>query len=551
MANEEFVSRHFIQQIIDQDMESGAYNGKVQTRFPPEPNGYLHIGHAKAICIDFGMAQEYGGKCNLRFDDTNPVKEDTEYVEAIKKDVQWLGFQWDALFFASDYFDEMYNHAVTLIQKGKAYVDDLTPEEMREYRGDFTTPGKASPYRDRTVEENLELFEQMKDGKFDDGARVLRAKIDMTSPNLNMRDPVLYRIARSHHHNTGDKWCIYPMYDYAHPIEDAIEGVTHSLCTIEFENHRPLYDWVLREIGAWQTPPQQIEFAPLDIENVLLSKRFIRALVEEGKIDGWDDPRLHTLQGLRRRGVTPKAIRDFVDMVGVSKSNSTVDAEMLDYCIREDLKLSAPRQMAVLDPLKVVITNWPEDKVEYVEGDLNTESPEMGGRSMPFGRVVYIDREDFMENPPKKFFRLFPGKEVRLRHAYAITCNEVIKDEKGEIVELHCTYDPATKSGLDFTERKIKGVLHWVSADHAVDAEVRIYEDLMITNEETGEKEFNNNSLKVLKGCKVEPHFAEANKGDKFQFLRHGYFSVDTKDTSEDLLVFNRIVNLKSSWKKK
>ncbi len=550
-ANEtEFRSRNFIQQVIDEDMKSDKYGGRVHTRFPPEPNGYLHIGHAKAICINFGIKEEFNGKCNLRFDDTNPVKEDTEYVEAIKEDVQWLGFEWDGLYFASDYFDKMYEYAQILIKKGKAYVCDLTPEETREYRGDFTTPGKNSPYRERTVEENLDLFERMKTGEFEDGLRVLRAKIDMTSPNLNMRDPVLYRISHSTHHNTGDKWCIYPMYDYAHPIEDAIEGVTHSLCSLEFENHRPLYDWVLKEIGVWSAPPQQIEFARLNMTNTLMSKRYIRALVEEGTLDGWNDPRLHTLSGLRRRGVTAQAIKNFIEEVGVSKSNSVVDSEQLDHFVREDLKMKAPRAMAVLDPLKVVITNYPEGQIEMLEAGLNPENPEMGSRQIPFGRVVYVEREDFMEEPVKKFFRLFPGNEVRLRHAYFIKCNEVIKDEAGNVIELRCTYDPETKSGSGFTGRKVKGTLHWVAEENHIDAEVRLY-DHLLAEDESGEEIVNPNSLVRLQNCKLEPYFGSSSRGDQFQFLRHGFFCEDSKDSTDEKKVFNRVVSLKSSWKKK
>jgi len=550
-ANEtEFRSRNFIQQVIDEDMKSDKYGSRVHTRFPPEPNGYLHIGHAKAICINFGIKAEYNGKCNLRFDDTNPVKEDTEYVEAIKNDVKWLGFEWDGLFFASDYFGKMYEYAKKLIRNDKAYVCDLTPEETREYRGDFTTPGKNSPYRDRSVEENLDLFERMKTGEFEDGSRVLRAKIDMTSSNLNMRDPVLYRISHNTHHNTGDEWCIYPMYDYAHPIEDAIEGVTHSLCSLEFENHRPLYDWVLREIDEWTAPPQQIEFARLNMTNTLMSKRYIRALVEENTLDGWDDPRLHTLSGLRRRGVTPEAIRNFIEEVGVSKSNSMIDSENLDHFVREDLKMKAPRAMAVIDPLKVVITNYPEGEFEILEATLNPDNPEMGSRKIPFGREIYVEREDFMEEPVKKFFRLFPGNEVRLRHAYFIKCNEVIKDENGNVVELHCTYDKETKSGSGFTGRKVKGTLHWVAEKDHVDAEVHLFDHLLTQNEE-GEDVVNPNSLVRLENCKLEPYFGESNAGDKFQFLRHGFFCEDSKTSTDEKKVFNRVVSLKSSWKKK
>ncbi len=550
-ANEtEYKSRNFIQQIIDEDMKSDKYGSRVHTRFPPEPNGYLHIGHAKAICINFGIKAEFSGKCNLRFDDTNPVKEDTEYVEAIQEDVKWLGFEWDDLFYASDYFGKMYEYAQKLIRKGKAYVCDLTPEETREYRGDFTTPGKNSPFRERSVEENLDLFARMKTGEFEDGLRVLRAKIDMTSSNLNMRDPVLYRISHNTHHNTGDAWCIYPMYDYAHPIEDAIEGVTHSLCSLEFENHRPLYDWVLAEIDEWKAPPQQIEFARLNMTNTLMSKRYIRALVEEGTLDGWNDPRLHTLSGLRRRGVTPEAIRNFIEEVGVSKSNSVVDSENLDHFVREDLKMKAPRAMAVIDPLKVVITNYPEGETEILEAGLNPENEEMGSRKIPFGRVVYVEREDFMEEPVKKFFRLFPGNEVRLRHAYFIKCNEVVKDENGEVIELHCTYDPETKSGSGFTGRKVKGTLHWVAEEGHIDAEVRLYDHLLTQNEE-GEDVVNPGSLTRLQNCKLEPYFGQSNPGDKFQFLRHGFFCEDSKLSTDDKKVFNRIVSLKSSWKKK
>lgn len=544
-----FESRNFIEQVIDEDMRSNKHKGRVHTRFPPEPNGYLHIGHAKAICINFGIKEEYKGNCNLRFDDTNPVKEDTEYVEAIKKDIQWLGFQWDGLYFASDYFDNMYDYALMLIKKEKAYVCDLSPEETRAYRGDFNTPGKNSPYRDRTIEENLELFEKMKAGVYEDGARVLRAKIDMASPNINLRDPILYRISHAIHHNTGDKWCIYPMYDYAHPIEDAIEGITHSLCSLEFENNRPLYEWVLEQIGIWETPPQQIEFARLNMTNTLMSKRYIRQLVEEKTLDGWDDPRLHTLSGLRRRGVTPEAIRNFIDEVGVSKSNSIVDSENLDHFVREDLKLKAPRAMAVLDPLKVVITNYPEGKTEILKAELNPENPDMGMREIPFGRVVYVEREDFMQEPVKKFYRLYPGNEVRLRHAYFIKCNEVIYDDKGEVSELHCTYDPQTKSGTGFTGRKVKGTLHWVPEEGHVEAEVRLYDHLLVKTE-SGE-EVNPNSLVRKTMCKLEPYFMNSVPGMRFQFLRHGFFCEDTKTSKKEEKVFNRIVSLKSSWKKK
>lgn len=544
------ISRNFIQNIIDKDLSEDKRGGKVHTRFPPEPNGYLHIGHAKAICLNFGIAQEYGGKCNLRFDDTNPVKEDVEYVESIQEDIKWLGFQWDNLLFASDYFDQMYELAVTLIKNDKAFVCDLSAEEIRDYRGTFTQPGKNSPYRDRSVEENLDLFERMKKGEFEDGSRVLRAKIDMLSPNLNMRDPVIYRISKAHHHRTGDKWCIYPMYDYAHPLEDAIEGISHSLCSLEFEDHRPLYDWVIRETGAFPEPPQQIEFARLEITHTLMSKRYIKALVDDGKVDGWDDPRLSTISGLRRRGYTPNAIKDFADRIGIAKANSRVDVEMLEHCIREDLKMTAPRAMAVLDPLKIVITNYPEGEVEYLDAENNTENPELGLRKMPFSREIYIEREDFMEEPPKKYFRLTPDNEVRLKHAYFIKCHEIIKDDAtGEILELHCTYDPETKSGTGFTGRKVKGTLHWVSAEHAVKSEVRLYDHLM-KEDENGDQTFNEDSIEVLKECYLEPFFKDAKANDKFQFFRHGYFTVDTKDSTDENFVFNRIVGLKSSWKK-
>lgn len=547
--NEAYESVNFIETIINEHNENGKYSQRVHTRFPPEPNGYLHIGHAKAICINFGIAEKYQGKCNLRFDDTNPIAEDTEYVQAIEEDVKWLGFNWDGLFFASDYFEKMYQFAVELIQKGLAYVDDLTPDEIREYRGNFNTPGKESPYRDRSVEDNMALFERMRKGEFEDGEKVLRAKIDMQSPNMNMRDPVIYRILHAHHHRTGDAWCIYPMYDYAHPIEDAIEGITHSLCSLEFEDHRPFYDWLLANLDEFPAPPQQIEFARLDITHTLMSKRYLKALVEEGKVDGWDDPRMPTISGLRRRGVTPAAIRDFADRVGVAKSNSTVDVAMLEHCIREDLKLKAPRKMAVLKPLKVVITNWPEDKVEWLPATNNPENPEMGSREVPLTREVYIEREDFMEEPPKKYFRLYPGNEVRLRHAYFVKCHDFIKDEKGEVVEIHCTYDPETKSGSGFKGRKVKGTLHWVSAEHAVTADVRMLDYLML-DQEDGSKTFNEGSIEVLQDCKLECTFKDAQAGDRFQFLRHGYFNVDSKLSTEEKLVFNQVVSMKSSWKK-
>jgi glutaminyl-tRNA synthetase len=548
------MASNFIHNIINKDLEEGVYD-RVHTRFPPEPNGYLHIGHAKAINIDFGTAEKYGGLCNLRFDDTNPSKEDVEYVNSIQEDIRWLGYDWeDRMYYASDYFNKFYEYAVKLIKKGKAYVCDLTAEEIREYRGTLTEPGKESPYRNRSVEENLELFEKMKNGEFEEGSRVLRAKIDMTSPNLNMRDPVLYRIQYSTHHRTGDEWCIYPMYDYAHPLEDAIEGVTHSLCSLEFEDHRPLYDWVLKEC-EFKNPPKQIEFARLNLTGTVMSKRKLRELVEENYVDGWDDPRMPTLSALRRRGYTPEAIKDFLDRVGVSKSNSIVDMAMLEHCIRDDLKLKAPRVMAVLNPLKVVITNYPEGQIEWLDADNNPENPEMGMRKIPFSRVVYIEKEDFMEEPPKKYKRLSPGVEVRLRHAYFIKCEEVIKDEKtGEILELRCTYDPQTKSGTGFKERKPKGTIHWVSAEHGVKAEVRLYDRLLLDEEkevEDWKENLNPDSLKVLGNAFVEAGLKDADPGSSYQFLRHGYFCIDTKDSKKDFLVINRIVPLKDSWKKR
>lgn len=541
---------NFIHSYIQDDLK-GELN-KIHTRFPPEPNGYLHIGHAKSICLNFGMAKLYGGKCNLRFDDTNPSKEDVEYVESIKEDVKWLGFDWeDRLYFASSYFDKFYEIAVKLIKNGKAYVCDLNAEQMREYRGTLSKPGKDSPYRNRSVEENLELFERMKNGEFEDGTRTLRAKIDMASPNINMRDPVLYRIAHASHHTTGDKWRIYPMYDFAHPLEDAIEGITHSICTMEFEDHRPLYDWVVREAGFTDMPPRQIEFARLNLTNTVMSKRKLRALVEDGLVDGWDDPRMPTISGLRRRGYTPEAIRDFCERIGVSKANSCVDSAMLDYCLREDLKAKANVVMAVLDPVKVVITNYPEGQIEFVELDNNPETPEMGKRTVPFGREIYIEREDFMEEPVKKFFRLAPGKEVRLKGAYFVTCTDFVKDENGEITEIHCTYDPLTRSGSGFDGRKVKGTLHWVCADDCVTAEARLYDYMMLDNPDdpNGDMIMNPESIIVRSNCKIEPSIKTAAKGDRFQFMRNGYFCVDTKDTTDDKLVFNRIVPLKSSFK--
>ena len=542
------IGNNFIHDIIDKHLEEGVYD-RVHTRFPPEPNGYLHIGHAKSICLNFGTAAKYNGLCNLRFDDTNPEKEEIEYIESIKEDIKWLGFDWeDRLYFASDYFDKMYEYAVLLIKKGKAYVDDLSPEEIREYRGTLTEPGKNSPYRDRSIEENLELFERMKAGEFEEGSRVLRAKIDMASPNMNMRDPVLYRICYTPHHRTGDKWCIYPMYDYAHPISDALENITHSLCTLEFEDHRPLYEWVLREIGLFPNPPVQIEFARLELTNTVMSKRKLRALVEEGKVDGWDDPRMPTLSGLRRRGYTPSSIRDFADRVGIAKTNSVVDVALLEHCVREELNQTAPRVMGVIDPLKLVITNYPEDKIEYVEVENNPQDPTAGTRQVPFSRVLYIEKEDFMENPPRKFFRLSPGKEVRLRNAYIIRCDDVVKDpETGEVIEVHCTYDPDTKSGTGTANRKVKGTLHWVSAQHAVPATIRLYDYLFLENEE-GEMEYNPDSIKVMQGY-VEPSLKGVEAGKRFQFIRKGYFFTDIKDSTPDNLVFNEIVSLKSSYK--
>lgn len=547
---------NFIQNIISEDAKTNKYNNKVHTRFPPEPNGYLHIGHAKSICLNFGLALENKGLCNLRFDDTNPTKEEVEYVESIQQDVKWLGFDWeDRMFYASDYFDCLYAYAVQLITDGKAYVCDLKAEEMREYRGTLTQPGKDSPYRNRSIKENLELFASMKAGAFPDGARVLRAKIDMSSPNLNLRDPVLYRIMHAYHHRTGNKWCIYPMYDYAHPISDAIEGITHSVCTLEFEDHRPLYDWILRELNI-EYPPQQIEFARLNLSATVMSKRKLRQLVEGGHVSGWDDPRMPTISGLRRRGYTPEAIRDFCERIGIARSNSLVDIAMLEHCIREDLNAKAPRAMAVLRPLKLVIENYPEDAEEVLTAENIPENPESGSRNIPFSREIFIEQEDFMEEPPKKFFRLAPGQEVRLKHAYIIKCEQVIKDEvTGEILELRCTYDPETRSGGQNSGRKVKGTLHWVSARHAISAEVRLYEQLLCEAAEDGMEEgdflnnLNPNSLVKLSDCQVEPGLALAAPGAKYQFLRHGYFSVDS-DSSEQKLVFNRIVGLRDSWAK-
>lgn len=545
------VSRNFIEQIIDKDLEEGVYE-EVHTRFPPEPNGYLHIGHAKSILLNYGLAKEYGGKFNMRFDDTNPTKEKVEFVESIKEDIQWLGADWeDRLFFASDYFQQMYEGAVKLIRKGKAYVSDLTAEEMKQYRGTLKEPGKNDPSRERSIEENLDLFERMKAGEFANGEKTLRAKIDMASPNINMRDPVIYRVAHMSHHNTGDAWCIYPMYDFAHPIEDAIEGITHSICTLEFEDHRPLYDWVVREL-EYPHPPKQIEFAKMYLTNVVTGKRYIKKLVEDGIVDGWDDPRLVSIAALRRRGFTPQSIRNFVELCGVSKSNSSVDYAMLEYCIREDLKLTRPRMMAVLDPVKLIIDNYPEDKREVFTVANNLENEEMGSREIPFGRELYIDREDFMEEPPKKYFRLFPGNEVRLMNAYFVTCTGCVKDENGRVVEVHCTYDPQTRSGSGFTGRKVKGTIHWVPAKESVKAQVRLYENIIdeakgVYNED-GSLNLNPNSLTVLKECRLEPALRDAKPYESFQFVRQGYFCVDAKDSREGALVFNRIVSLKSSY---
>ena len=548
----ELVSKNFIEQEIDKDLAEGVYD-HVQTRFPPEPNGYLHIGHAKSIILNSGLAKEYGGQFNLRFDDTNPTKEKTEFVESIMADVKWLGADFeDRLFFASNYFEKMYECAVFLIKKGKAFVCDLSAEQIREYRGDFNTPGKESPYRNRSIEENLRLFEEMKEGKYQDGEKVLRAKIDMASPNINMRDPVIYRVAHMHHHNTGDKWCIYPMYDFAHPIEDAVEHITHSICTLEFEDHRPLYDWVVREC-EFENPPRQIEFAKLYLTNVVTGKRYIKKLVEDGIVDGWDDPRLVSIAALRRRGYTPESIKRFVELVGVSKANSSVDYAMLEYCIREDLKLKKSRMMAVLDPVKLVIDNYPEGQVEELDVPNNLENPELGSRKVPFSREVYIEREDFMEEPPKKYFRMFPGNEVRLMGAYFVKCTGCEKDENGNVTVVHGTYDPETKSGSGFEGRKVKGTIHWVAVPTAKKIECRLYEN--IVDEEKGKLNadgtlnLNPNSLTVLKECYGEPALAQAEAYDSFQFVRNGYFCADCKDSTKENPVFNRIVSLKSSFK--
>ena len=558
MENEN-VSKNFIEQMIDKDIEEG-HCKVVHTRFPPEPNGYLHIGHAKSILLNYGLAQKYGGKFNLRFDDTNPTKEKTEFVEAITEDIKWLGADWEGrLFFASDYFDQMYECAVELIKKGKAYVSDLSAEQIREYRGTLTEPGKEDPYSGRSVEENLKLFEEMREGKYADGEKVLRARIDMSSSNINMRDPVIYRVAHMTHHRTGDKWCIYPMYDFAHPLEDAIEGITHSICTLEFEDHRPLYEWVINEVGAQiipdkdEMPPRQIEFAKLYLTNVVTGKRYIKRLVEEGIVDGWDDPRLVSIAALRRRGFTPESLKMFVELCGISKANSSVDYAMLEYCIREDLKMKKSRMMAVLDPVKVVIDNYPEGQTEYLDVVNNLENEALGSRKIPFSRELYIEREDFMEEPPKKYFRMFPGHEVRLMNAYFVTCNSFEKDENGNVTVIHCTYDPASRGGNSPDGRKVKGTIHWVSAAHAVPATVRLYENIVdeekgVYNED-GSLNLNPNSLTVLKNCMVEENLTGAKAYDSFQFVRQGFFCVDAKDSTPEQLVFNRIVSLKSSFK--
>ena len=548
----ETASKNFIEQIIEKDLQDGTYD-HIMTRFPPEPNGYLHIGHAKSILLNYGLAKKYGGKFNMRFDDTNPTKEKTEFVDAILEDIKWLGADWgDEVYFASNYFDRMYEAAVKLIKKGKAYVCDLSADEIREYRGNLKEPGRNSPYRDRSIEENLQLFEDMRAGKYKDGEKVLRAKIDMASPNINMRDPVIYRVAHMSHHNTGDKWCVYPMYDFAHPIEDAIEGVTHSICTLEFEDHRPLYDWVVKEL-EYPMPPKQIEFAKLYLTNVVTGKRYIKKLVEDGIVDGWDDPRLVSISALRRRGFTPESIKMFVELCGISKANSSVDYAMLEYCIREDLKLKKNRIMAVMDPIKVIIDNYPEGQVEYFDVPNNQENDELGVRKVPFSREIYIDRDDFMEDPPKKYFRLFPGNEVRLMNAYFVKCVSFKKDEAGRVSEVHCTYDPATRSGSGFTERKVKGTIHWVSVEQAVKAEVRLYENIVDEEKgklnEDGTLNLNPNSLTVINECYIEPAVKGAKVYDSFQFVRNGYFCVDSKDSTDEHMVFNRIVSLKSSFK--
>ncbi|WDV47956.1 glutamine--tRNA ligase/YqeY domain fusion protein [Clostridiaceae bacterium M8S5] len=534
---------NFIKNIINKDLEGYLKSQKIHTRFPPEPNGYLHIGHAKSICINFGLAKEYGALCNLRFDDTNPIKEDTEYVDSIQEDIKWLGFDWeDRKYYASDYFKKLYDYAIELIKMDKAFICDLSADEIREYRGNYDTPGKESPYRNRSIEENLKLFEEMKNGLYADGEKVLRAKIDMTSPNINMRDPVIYRIAKVSHHRTGDKWCIYPMYDFAHPLSDALEHITHSICTLEFEDHRLLYDWFLKELNI-EEPPKQIEFARLNLTNTLMSKRYLRQLVENKVVDGWDDPRMPTISGLRKRGYTPESIKEFCDKIGVAKSNSMVDISILEHCIREDLKDKTKTVMGVLNPLKVIITNYPKEEVEYLDAENSRTNQQLGKRKIPFSREIYIEKEDFMENPPKKYFRLYPGNEVRLKHAYFIKCENVIKNESGNVTELHCTYDKETKSGTGFTGRKVKGTLHWVSANHSIKTKVKLYDYLMKDSEEEGSV-INENSLKVLEDCYLEESMKEAKKGDRYQFMRHGYFICDEGN------VYTRIVSLKDKWSK-
>ncbi len=553
MNENENITSDFIRDIISEDVKKGKNESRVHTRFPPEPNGYLHIGHAKSICLNFGVAKQFDGKCNLRFDDTNPSREEVEYVDSIKEDIKWLGWDWeDRLFFASDYFETLFEYAIKLIKNGKAYVDDLNAEQIREYRGTLTEPGKESPCRNRSVEENLDLFQKMRAGEFDDGTKVLRAKVNMASPNLNMRDPVLYRILRATHHRTGDKWCIYPMYDWAHGQSDSLEGITHSLCDISFEDHRPLYDWFIDQLGIHH--PQQIEFARLNISFTVLSKRKLRLLVEQNLVTGWDDPRMPTLSGLRRRGYTPESITNFCDKIGVAKRESIVDVALLEHCLREDLNLRAKRVMAVLDPLKVVIDNYPENQTEELEAVNNPENESDGTRMVPFSREIYIERDDFMEDPPKKFFRLAPGREIRLKHAYFITCNEVIKNENGEIIELHCTYDPASKGGASPDGRKVKGTLHWVSVKHAVDAEIRLYDRLFVKENPLEDEDFianlDQDSLEILNSCKLEPSLAEAKPGELFQFMRQGYFGVDSKDSGPEKIIFNRTVGLRDSWGK-
>ncbi|MCP4705813.1 MAG: glutamine--tRNA ligase/YqeY domain fusion protein [candidate division Zixibacteria bacterium] len=554
MNENENITSDFIRDIISEDINNGKNDSRIHTRFPPEPNGYLHIGHAKSICLNFGVARQFNGKCNLRFDDTNPSREEVEYVDSIKEDIKWLGWHWeDRLFFASDYFDTLYEYAIKLINDGKAYVDDLNAEQIREYRGTLTEPGKESPHRNRTVEENLDLFEKMRSGECEDGQKVLRAKIDMSSPNLNMRDPVLYRILRATHHRTGDTWCIYPMYDWAHGQSDSLEGITHSLCDISFEDHRPLYDWFIEQLYIHH--PRQIEFARLNISYTVLSKRKLREMVEKNLVSDWDDPRMPTLSGLRRRGYTPESITNFCDKIGVAKRESIVDVALLEHCLRDDLNYRAKRVMAVLDPLKVVIDNYPENKTEDIEAINNPENESDGTRMVPFSREIYIERNDFMEDPPKKFFRLAPGREIRLKHAYFITCNEVIKNDDGDIVELHCTYDPASKGGASPDGRKVKGTLHWVSVQHAIDAEIRLYDRLFVKENPLEDEDFtanlNQNSLELLKSCKLEPSLAEAKPGEYYQFMRQGYFGVDSKDSKSEKIVFNRTVGLRDSWAKK